>query len=87
MQTGYWDGAPDLAVEIISPNDTYAEVAEKVDEWLRAGCAMVWVVNPRREIVEVYGPAGGFTVLHGDDVLEGGDVVAGFRCRIRDLFE
>ena len=86
MHTGYWDGAPDLAVEIISPSDTYAEVVEKVDEWLRAGCAMVWVVNPRREMVEVFRPAGGFTVLGGDDTLEGGDVVAGFRCRIRDLF-
>ena len=86
MQTGYWDGAPDLAVEIISPNDTYTEVAEKVDEWLRAGCAMVWVVNPRREIVEVYRSAGGFAALGGDDVLEGGDVIAGFRCRVGDLF-
>ena len=35
---GYWEGAPDLAVEVISPGDTYAEVAEKVEEWLTAGC-------------------------------------------------
>ena len=77
---------PDLAVEIISPSDTYTEVAEKVDDWLRAGCAMIWVVNLRREVVEVYRPAGGFTVLSGDDVLEGSEVIAGFRCRVRDLF-
>lgn len=51
---GYWVGAPDLAVEIISPNDTYTEVAEKANDWLNAGCKMVWVVNPRRETIEVY---------------------------------
>ncbi|MDE0396410.1 MAG: Uma2 family endonuclease, partial [Candidatus Poribacteria bacterium] len=43
ISKGYWEGAPDLAVEVISPGDTYTEVAEKVDEWLNAGCALVWV--------------------------------------------
>ena len=37
ISKGYWEGAPDLAVEVISPGDTYTEVAEKVDEWLNAG--------------------------------------------------
>lgn len=83
---GYWEGAPDLAVEIISPSDTYTEVAEKVDEWLGAGCAMVWVVNPRRETVEVYQSPEHITVLRRDDILEGGDVIEGFQCRVQDLF-
>ena len=83
---GYWEGAPDLAVEVISPGDTYAEVAEKVEEWLTAGCAMVWVINPRRETVEVYRSNEDFTVLHGTDVLDGGDVVEGFRCQVQDIF-
>ena len=86
ISKGYWEGAPDLAVEVISPGDTYTEVAEKVDEWLNAGCAMVWVVNPRRETVEVYRSPEDMTVLRGDDILEGGDVIEGFQCYVRDLF-
>ena len=83
---GYWEGAPDLAVEVISPGDTYREVAEKVDDWLAAGCAMVWVINPRRETVEVHRPAEEPIVLSGADILEGGDVVEGFRCEVEALF-
>lgn len=83
---GYWEGAPDLAVEVISPGDTYREVAEKVDDWLAAGCAMVWVINPRRETVEVHRPDEEPIVLSGADLLEGGDVVEGFRCEVDALF-
>ena len=83
---GYWEGAPDLAVEVISPSDTYTEVDEKVDEWLNAGCAMVWVVNPRRETVEVYRSPEDITVLRGDDILDGGDVIEGFQCQVKELF-
>ena len=83
---GYWEGAPDLAIEVISPGDTYAEVAEKVDEWLTAGCRMVWVINPRRETVEIYRPNTDFTILRGTDTLDGGDVVEGFQCQVQDIF-
>ena len=47
---------------------------------------MVWVINPRRETVEVYRSNEDFTVLHGTDTLEGGDVVEGFQCRVQDIF-
>ncbi len=83
---GYWEGAPDLAVEVISPSDTYTEVDEKVDEWLDAGCAMVWVTNPRRETVAVYRSPEDMTVLRGDDILDGEDVFEGFVCQVRELF-
>lgn len=83
---GYWIGAPDLAVEIISPNDTYTGVAEKADEWLKAGCKMVWVINPRQETVEVYRSTKDKTVLRGDDILEGGETIKGFKCRVEELF-
>ena len=83
---GYWEGAPDLAVDVISPGDTYAEVAEKVEEWLTAGCRRVWVINPRRETVEVYRSNEDFTVLRGTDTLDGGDVVEGFRCQVQGIF-
>jgi len=92
---GYWEGAPDLAVDIISPNDTYAEVTEKIGAWFTAGCAMVWVLNPRQETVEVHRPIEAAsqptstyckTVLTGNDTLDGADVVEEFQCQIQDIF-
>ena len=83
---GYWPGAPDLAVEVVSPGDVYVEVEEKVFEWLEAGAKMVAVVNPRRRSVSVYRSRAGIGVLTEDDVLDGGDVVPGFRLAVRDLF-
>ena len=51
--SGFFPGPPDLAVEIISPNDRYTEVYEKVDEWLEAGAGMVVLVNPRNRTATV----------------------------------
>src|SRR3712207_3973057 len=53
-ETGYFPGAPGLAVEVISPHDLYTEVEEKVIAWLDAGTRMVLIVNPRKRIVTVY---------------------------------
>src|SRR5207253_1015488 len=82
----YFPGAPDLAVEVISPNDTYTEVDAKVREYLRAGAQMVIVVNPRNETAAVH-TATGSTHLSIDDTLDGGDVVPGWRLPLRDIFE
>ncbi|MCZ6678005.1 MAG: Uma2 family endonuclease [Candidatus Poribacteria bacterium] len=87
IPAGYWEGAPDLAVEVISPGDTYTAVAEKVDQWLQAGCSLVWVVNPRRRTVEVYRAPDDFTILKAEDILDGEAVVEGFQCRVAELFE
>lgn len=54
LPKGYWPGAPDLAVEVISPGDIYGEVEEKVNEWLDAGTRMVIVANPRNRTLKVY---------------------------------
>jgi Uma2 family endonuclease len=83
---GFWDGAPDLAVEVISPSDTYSEVEEKVDDWLAAGARMVWVVNPRRCTVTVYRSRTAIAILAENDVLDGQDVVPGFTCRVGAIF-
>lgn len=83
---GYLPGAPDLAVEVVSPGDTYAEVEEKVLEWLDAGTRMVIVVNPRRGAVTVYRSRDEIRVLSGDDVLDGGDVVPGWSVPVGRLF-
>ncbi len=84
---GYWPGAPDLAVEVVSPNDLYTEVSDKVAEWLEAGSKMVIVVNPRRQQVFVHAPDVDVKVLEIDGTLDGGEVVPGWQLPIRELFE
>ncbi len=82
----FWSGAPDLAVEVLSPGDTVYEVEEKVAEWLAAGASAVWVLNPKRRSVAVHDRTNKVIVLSVDDELDGSDVVPGFRCRVVDLF-
>ena len=83
---GYWPEAPDLAVEVISPNDSYVEVEEKILDWLEAGTKMVLAVNPRRRAVTLYRSQSDITILTGTDVLDGGDVVPGFQLTLREIF-
>ena len=82
----FWPGAPDLAVEVISPGDTYNEVNEKVEDWLGAGTRAVWIVDPRRRSVSVYRSMTDVTLLSEGDELGGGDVVPGFRCKVAEVF-
>jgi len=83
---GYWPGAPDLAIEVISPNDTYTEVEEKVFAWLDAGTRMVVVVNPRQQTVTVYRSRTEIANLTETDTLEGQNVVPGWTLPVKDLF-
>lgn len=83
---GYLPGAPDLAVEVISPGDTYSEVEEKVLEWLDAGARMVLVVDPRKGTATAYLSRDDIRVLSEDDVLDGGDVVPGWKVPVKELF-
>ena len=82
----FWPGAPDLAVEVLSPGDTRREVAEKVEDWLQAGARAVWVIDPRRRSVTVHRPMTDVTVLSEGDELDGGEVVPGFRCKAAEIF-
>lgn len=83
---GYWPGAPDLVVKVISPNDTYSEVEEKALQWLNAGARMVVVVDPRKRTVTVYRSLTDITILTEEETLDGGDVVPGWRMPVGDLF-
>ena len=84
---GFWPLAPDLAVEIVSPNDRAEEVQGKVREYLAAGSRLVWVVWPRLRLVTVHEAGGGYRELGPDDDLDGGDVLPGFRVRVAELLE
>lgn len=87
LPAGYWPGPPDLAVEVISPNDSMPEVENKVREYLRRGVRLVWVVFPKKRTVAVYlsedGPP---EMLSERDVLDGGEVMPGFRFPLSKLF-
>jgi Uma2 family endonuclease len=87
LERGFYPGAPDLAVEVISPNDRYSDVDEKVGEWLEHGTHIVFVVNPRRRTVAVHRPGRDVRILGIDDTLVGEDVVPGWTLAVRDLFE
>jgi Uma2 family endonuclease len=78
--------APDLAVEVISPTDFAVDVDKKVDEFLRVGVRLVWVINPDRRRVLIYRADGSISGLREADELSGEDVIPGFRCRVGELF-
>jgi Uma2 family endonuclease len=83
---GFFHGAPDLAVEVLSPSDTYAEVVERLDDYFAAGVPVVWVVHPRRRGVERRTPDGPPRWLAEDAVLDGAPVLPDFRLPVADLF-
>jgi Uma2 family endonuclease len=78
--------APDLAVEVVSPNDLVSEVDSKVIEYLGAGVRLVWVVNPTVKTILVRRADGSAAVLTESDTLSGEAVVPGFACRVGELF-
>jgi len=83
---GYFPGPPDLAVEVLSPDDRAGEVLAKVNDWLTAGCLAVWVVDPLKQTVSVYGKQGQMVTLSANDELSGGEVLSGFRLSIAEIF-
>ena len=83
---GFFPGAPDLAVEVVSPSDRASEVAAKVQEWLSAGCRLVWVVDPENHAVTVHRSRTEITVLTAEDTLDGGELLPGFSMAVGDIF-
>ena len=77
---------PDLVAEILSPNDLAYDIEERIDDYLRAGVRLLWVVSPATRTVQVYRPDGSGTRLREADELTGEDIVPGFHCRVSDLF-
>ena len=81
-----WPGAPDLAIEVLSPNDTYSYMQEKACDWIGYGTRMVLVVDPDKRLVSVYRSRQEVRVLTVDEAIDGGDIVPGWRVEIGDLF-
>jgi len=83
---GFFPGAPDLAVEVLSPDDRPREVLAKVQNWLDAGCQVVWIVDPAKRTVAVH-RAGMDTVhLAENDTLSAEDLMPGFQLLVAEIF-
>lgn len=80
----FFPGAPDLAVEVLSPGDSPSETATRVSDFLRAGSQAVWIVNPEDKTVTVHTASGALRFAE-DESLEGSPPLPGFRMRVRDL--
>ena len=81
-----WDLYPDLAIEIISENNTPAEIERKLSEYFQSGIRLAWVIDPRKRTARVYKSARRSTLLRERQSLDGGDVLPGFSVRLADLF-
>ena len=82
-----WDVVPDLAVEVVSPNDKADGLLEKVEEYFVAGVRQVWVVYPRRRVVHVFESFTQIKVTAEGQELDGGTILPGFRVPLATLFE
>lgn len=80
-------GASDLAVEVLSPSNTPADIHAKVADYLAAGTRLVWIVDTEKETVAVYRTLLSPRILSEDDTLEGEDVISSFRAEVAELFE
>ena len=84
---GYYEVAPDLVVEIVSPNDSPEYIAQRVAMWHSFGVPLVWAVYPVTRTVAVH-PLNGTALLYTEnDILDGGAVLPDFQCAVRDIFD
>ena len=77
--------APDLAVEVVSPNDSAEQLQEKLDDYRRAGVPLIWVIYPRARMAYVLHPEGPPVELRESDILSGEDVIPGFRRPLSEI--
>jgi Uma2 family endonuclease len=86
-ETGDWEVVPDLAVEVVSPNDLFQDVLAKMREYFQAGVSQVWIVLPAERQVYVYKSPTAVRILASSDELEGGTLLPGFRLSVATLFK
>jgi Uma2 family endonuclease len=86
IPVSFWPGAPDLAVEVISPGNTHREIEEKIKEYLAAGVGAVWIISPKQRTLTVHRASAEPVTLTENDTLDGGSVVMGFQYKIARLF-
>jgi len=85
--TGDWKVVPNLAVEVISPNDVFKDVLARLREYFHYGVQLVWVIAPEERQVYVYDSPTHVCILAASDTLTGGEVLPGFRLSLASLFQ
>ena len=85
LPTGFVEFAPDLAVEVLSPDDRRRDVLEKVGEYLDAGSRLVWVIDPETRTAAIYRSLTDVRHVGEGGSLEGEDVVPGLSCPLADV--
>ncbi len=86
LPQGFLHGAPDLAVEVLSPSDNPVDVQQKVRDYLEAGARLVWVVAPQAKAVTVYRADGSARLLREQEHLEGEDLLPGLAIPLAEVF-
>jgi Uma2 family endonuclease len=87
LPKGFFPGPPDLAVEVVSPDDRDSQVMAKVRSWLDAGCRVVWLVDSRRGTVRVFLGQSPEQVLRLSDTLSGEPLLPGFFLAVAEIFK
>ncbi len=86
LPEGFLSGAPDLAVEVLSPSDEPLDVQQRVRDFLDAGARLVWLVAPQANTVTVYRADGSARFLRDQETLEGEDVLPGLKIPLTEIF-
>ena len=87
LPEGFLRGAPDLAVEVLSPSDNPVEVQRKVGDYLEAGARLVWVIAPAARTATIYRAGNSARLLREGDHLDGEDVLPGLATSLAELFD
>jgi Uma2 family endonuclease len=87
VSSGVLEIAPDLVIDVLSPNDVWKGVLERITEYFAAGVREVWVIDPEETAVHVFRPDVMPRKLSNVDVLESPDVLPGFSCQVAQFFE
>jgi Uma2 family endonuclease len=83
---GYIRGAPDLAVEVLSPSNRWTEVRRRIEQYCAAGARMVWIVDPGARSVTVHPAADRGLTIGPEGTLDGGNVLPGLRLPVAEIF-
>jgi Uma2 family endonuclease len=83
---GFLPLAPDLVVEVVSPNDSSSDVEEKANSWIHFGVRLVLVVDPANRSIRAYREQASITVYFCGDEVDAADVVDGWKFAVTDLF-
>ncbi len=84
---GFWKGAADLAIEVLSPDDRPGEIRNKAAEYLRRGTRLVLVIDPEKRLIIKWPPSSSPVTLKEADLLDLSEIIDGFSCRVREIFD